>query len=116
MEEDKLNLLTDFLANHMLQLSLSFYTINKASKKFDLPKELVRIHYCKVRTTIRIIALRRAFIYFIIGGIALFIGLKGSFRESSNVFLYGALLVGTGGVLTSIGLLILGIKGFIRSK
>ena len=116
MEDEKMNLLKDFLAHNMLQLSLKFHTINKASTKFELPKELVRTNYYKVRVDIRKRAFFRALIYFLIGGMALFIGVKGSFGESSKVFLYGAILVGTGGILTSIGLFMLGIKGFITPE
>lgn len=116
MEENKISLLEEFLAYQMLQLSLSFYTINKASKTFNLPKDVVRIHYFKVRIKIRKRALVKALIYLIIGSFSLFIGVKGTFGESSKVFLWGAILVGIGCVLTSFGLIILGIKGFIFSK
>ena len=113
MEENKINLLEEFLAYQMQQLSLRFYTIKTASNRFDLPKDTVRLHYYKVRTKIRKRALFKAIIYFVIGSIILFIGVKGTFRESSNVFLWGALLIGIGSIITSLGLFVLSIKGFM---
>ncbi len=116
MEENEINILDEFLAYQMLQLSLSFYTINKASKVFNLPKDIVRTQYFKVRIKIRKRALVKALIYLIIGSFSLFIGVKGTFGGASKVFLWGAILVGIGCVLTSFGFIILAIKGFIFSK
>ncbi|TWO32286.1 hypothetical protein E1J38_010730 [Seonamhaeicola sediminis] len=116
MEEDKINLLEKYLAYQMLQLSLKFYTINKASKNFDIPKDTVKSYYFKVRKNIKVRALKRALIYLIIGSITLFIGVKGTFGESSKIILYGALLVGLGSIATSLGLFVLAFKGFVSLK
>src|SRR6056300_1330588 len=113
MEEDEIKLLEEYLAHQMLQLSVRFYIINKASKQFKLPKDLVRSHYFKVRTQIGKKALKRALIYLIIGSMALFIGIRGTFGVSSKVLLWGALLVGSGSVITSLGLFILSFKGYM---
>jgi len=103
MEEEGIIELEEFLAREMLQLSFKKSTINKASKKFNITKEEVDVYYKSTRYKIRSQAAKRAWTYLLLGSVSMFIGITGTFGNTGYIF-WGALLLGTGSIITSIGL------------
>ncbi|WP_179334732.1 hypothetical protein [Winogradskyella costae] len=110
MSTKQLNHLEAFLKNEMLQLKLMSFTIKKASKRFNLPKDQVKSTYLKVRSMIRKEAINRGIVYLLLSTIFLFVGIKSVQGNSGYIYL-GGLLLGSAGMLSAFGYFILAIKG-----
>lgn len=110
MSEKKLNHLEEFLKYEMLQLKLMGFTIKKASKHFNLPKDEVKISYLNVRSKIKKATINRGLVYLLLSSILLFVGIK-SIQGNSGYIYLGGLLFGSAGILTALGYFILAIKG-----
>lgn len=115
MKEQKINNLEDFLKNEMLQLKLMHFTIKKASKLFNLPKDEVKTNYLQLRSKITIESLKRGLVYLLISSIFLFVGIK-SIDGNSGYIYFGGLLFGSAGILTALGYFVLAIKGSLNNK
>ena len=93
----------DFISSEILQLNFKRAIVRKAVKKFDITIEEATTCYTSVKSQIGKEALRRAYIYLLLGGISLFVGISGTLGTSRFIF-WGALLVGSGMTITSLGL------------
>lgn len=114
-DEKKLVHIEELLKNEMLQLNFKKLTVNKVSKRYNLPKKDVNEHYILVRSRIIKKSINRGLLYLFLGSVSLFIGIAGTFGDSKYIF-FGALLAGTAGVLSAIGLFVLALKGTIKTK
>lgn len=110
MSENKFNELEKFLKSEMLELKLMNFTIKKASKRFELPKDEVRSSYLSVRSRIKKEAVNRGLVYLLLSSIFLFVGIKSIQGDTGYIYL-GGLLLGTAGILTALGYFLLALKG-----
>lgn len=111
MGERKLSDLEEFLKHEMLLLNINNFTIKKGSKRFNLPKDVVKNSYLKVRSMIIKEAInRRGLVYLLLSSIFLFVGIK-SIQGNSEYIYLGGILFGSAGILTAVGYFILAIKG-----
>ncbi|MFS4483495.1 hypothetical protein ACKGJY_10790 [Hyunsoonleella sp. 2307UL5-6] len=113
MSEKELNDLEEFLKNEILQLKLMNFTIKKASKRFNLPKDDVRTLYFISRSKVKKRAINTGLVYFLLSAIFLFVGIKSIQGNSGYIYLVG-LLFGSAGILTALGYFILAIKGYSK--
>ena len=103
MDEQKQEKIEAFFKSELLQLNFEKLIIRKATKRFGITKDEAKDLIGGVKSKIRKDALNRAVIYLLLGGIALFVGIKGTLGDSGFI-LIGAILVGTGMLLSSLGL------------
>lgn len=103
MELEKQELIENYIRAELLQLNFKRLIIKKACKNFEISEEDALHLYNSVKPTLKKDAINRALIYLILGSISLFIGITGTFGNTGFIF-WGALLVGTGSLITSLGL------------
>ena len=91
------------------------FTVKKASKRFNLSKEEVKLNYKKVRSIIKKEAINKGIVYTLLSSIFLFVGIKSAYGNSGYIYL-GGLLFGSAGMLTGLGYFLLAIKGSSNKK
>lgn len=103
MEIEKQNDLETFMTNEILRLNFKRIIINKACQKFDISKEDATNYFVEVRFKMKKAASNRAWTYLLLGSIFFGVGLFGTLSKTGFIF-YGAILGGTGMLVTSAGL------------
>lgn len=103
MEIEKQNKVKNYISSEILNLNLKRGIIKNASKKFNISKDDATMLFNEIRHEIKNTAIKRAFTYLLLGSISFSVGLYGTISKTGYIF-YGAILIGTGMLITSLGL------------
>jgi hypothetical protein len=102
IEIDNQNEVVTYFVNEIIRLNLKGIVVKNASKKFNISKDEANAIYIEVRNELKGKLGKRAWTYLLLGSIFFGVGLFGTLAKTGIIF-YGAIGVGFGLILSSIG-------------
>lgn len=109
MENDQQEHIRMFFTKEITNLNFRRFSINKAVKRFEITQDQANLIYRETKRTIRKSIVGRGFLFLFLGIIPLSLGLYGTF-DNNGVIFYGAILIGSGLVLSSLGYFLIALN------